>query len=242
MKALNLVLSLLLTLPSLDSSGLFASIQSNVSTVLSLNKLEEPPDRGAPTGREPLGTRGSCQVSDRPFTPLLPLPNPEFSGYTLTGHPTFWFYVPYADRSERSGQFQLKHRDGSLLYEAVFTLPPTPGFVRVSVPAITAALNFNQPYRWSLILDCAAENDEPSIVRHRGQITRISRSALVAQLATSTPLERIRLYRENQLWYDAAADLDKLSLGSESWNLLFQSLDLEDLEQEAIAGAVIIQQ
>jgi len=98
-----------------------------------------------------------------------------------------------------------------------------------------------EPYRWSLILDCAAENDDSVMVRHVGQITRINRHALAAQLAAATPPERVRLYRENELWYDAAADLDSLSPGSESWNLLFQSLDLENLEQEAIAGSVIIQ-
>ncbi|NJR64539.1 MAG: DUF928 domain-containing protein [Leptolyngbyaceae cyanobacterium CRU_2_3] len=233
----GVALSCLFILIGLNSPVLSVPVQPNAAAK---SPDQEPPDRGAPDGREPFGTRGPCEASDRPLTPLLPLPKPEFSGNTLAEHPTFWFYVPYAAVRVSAGQFVVRQENGDLLYGADFRLPNTPGFVSVSLPNTTPALKPNQPYRWEFILDCASEDDEPGIVRHTGLVTRISNPALVAQLAAATPEERIRLYSKTALWYDAAANLEHLAPASAPWTLLLQSLGLEQLEQEAIAGPVVI--
>lgn len=231
-----LAFSLLLVLMPLADVARSASAPSDASPTRL--KLEDPPERGIPDGRTPFGTRGPCEQSDRPFTPALPLPNPEFAGQTLSAQPTIWFYVPYASDRVQSGQFWVEDETGQLLDGVDFQLPDTPGFVSVSVPA---ALAVNQPYRWYFTLSCVSDDAEPGIVRHTGLITRINAPELADQLAAASVEERIRLYGEHALWYDAAAELANLDSGFDVTHLL-QALELDELAQEAIAGPVIIVQ
>lgn len=209
---------------------------------LLLKQSVDPPERGAPESRDPFGSRGPCAASDRPFTPLLPLPNPNFTGNTLAERPTFWFYVPYASDRVSSGQFFLADENGDVLYGADFNLPATPGLVSLKLPDSAPALELNQSYRWELKLYCATEADEESddLVRHVGLITRISSIDLMNQLATATPAERIALYQQHELWYDLANELSAASPGTELWTFVFQTLELEALSQEAIAGSVML--
>lgn len=207
-----------------------------------LSKADEPPPRGAPTGRKPFGTRGPCEASDRPFTPLLPPPNPNFSGNTLAERPTFWFYIPYAPGRVRGGEFGLRDRTNKLVYAAEVGLPSTPGFVHLKLPQTAPVLQVNQPYTWELTLYCATETraDSIDLVRHSGQITRINRPELISQLPQATVEKRLQLYTIHKLWYDAAAMLDSIAPTHPGWIATLKQLDLESLKQEAIVGSITI--
>jgi hypothetical protein len=200
-----------------------------------------PPVIGRPPEREPAGTRGPCQETNASFTPLLPLPKPGFSGYTLTGHPTFWFYVPYQTGSISSGKFSLEDQEGNSFYQTSFKLPQTPGFVSVSIPITEKPLEKGKQYRWTFTLSCTSQDptDSPR-VWHKGTVQRVDMPALETRLKTANSLEeRINLYIENNIWYDAPTDLAKIQERSRTWRNLLRAMELEQLAQEAIAGSVV---
>ena len=203
---------------------------------------EKPPIPGRPPEREPAGTRGPCEETKTPFTPLLPVTSTEtkFSGFTLTGHPTFWFYVPYQASSVSSGKFSLEDRQGNPVYQTSFKLPNTPGFISVSIPATEKNLEKNKLYRWTFSLSCASiDSSEPPPVWHTGTVQRVDMPALKTQLKTATLEERINLYVKNKIWYDASTDLAKIHNSPQAWLNLLKATDLEQLNQAAIAGSVV---
>ncbi len=200
----------------------------------------KPPLRDRPPEREPAGTRGPCEETDKPFTPLLPPPTSGFSGNTLTGHPTFWFYVPYQTDSISSGKFSLEDQEGNSFYQTSFKLPQKPGFVSVSIPTREKPLEKGKQYRWTFTLSCTSQDptDSPR-VWHKGTVQRVDMPTLETRLKTATLEERINLYIENNIWYDAPTDLAKIQERSRTWRNLLRAMDLEQLSQEAIAGSVV---
>lgn len=198
-------------------------------------------DAGTHHRPAPAGTRSSlCQETETHFTPLLPVTDSGFSGATLTGHPTFWFYVPYQTSSVRSGKFSIEDREGNTLYRTTFRLPNTPGFVSVSLPTTEKPLEKNKQYRWTFALYCATPgSSESPPVFHAGTVQRVDMPALETQLRTATLEERINLYIRNGIWYDAPSDLVKIRTLPLAWRNLLKAVGLEQLEREAIAGSVV---
>jgi hypothetical protein len=131
---------------------------------------------------------------------------------------------------------------GNLFYGTNFTLPATPGFVSLKLPDSAPALSPNQPYRWEITLYCATETNRESddLVSHTGWITRISNPNLVTQLSTVSSEERIKLYSDQHLWYDAANDFNQVTPASPDGIAVLQLWGLELLKDEAIAGPVTL--
>jgi Domain of Unknown Function (DUF928) len=204
--------------------------------------LQTPPPSDVPEERIPFGTRGPCEETPYPFTPLLPMASPEFSGYTLAEYPTFWFYIPYGGDRVSSGQFVLFDPAGDPFYVADLVLPNTPGLVSLSLPTSAPTMVVNQPYRWELTLYCVTETTEESedLVSHTGFITRISNPDLVIQLSQATSEERLQIYQENELWYDIFNLLEPIFPLSEEWKVVLRQLELQALEEEAIAGSAVV--
>jgi hypothetical protein len=204
------------------------------------SKQQKPPVEGNPPEREQAGTRGPCEKTKIPFTPLLPTPTSGFSGLTLTGHPTFWFYIPYQTSSVSLGKFSLEDEENNTLYQTAFKLPKTPGFVSVSIPTTQKNLEKNKLYRWTFALYCASEDSSESPpVWHTGTVRRVDMPALETQLKTATLEERINLYVKNGIWYDVSTDLDKIHAVPKAWFNLLKAMDLEQLNREQIAGSVV---
>lgn len=211
---------------------------------LSRQVISQQPPLGSgdiPPERHPKSTRGSCPKTYTPFTPLLPLTNSGFSGFTLTEYPTFVFYIPYKSSSISSGKFSLEDQDKNLIYQAKLNLPETPGFVSISLPQTIKPLEKNQEYRWYFRLYCPSQDpDEPNSVWHEGLIKRVDMPMIEDQLNTVTSLEeRIKLYQDNNIWYDVSTDLAQIHDRPQVWQNLLKGMDLEWLKQEPIAGSVV---
>ena len=167
----------------------------------------------------------------------LPLPT---ISKGVNEHPTFWFYVPYKTSSVSSGQFSLEDTEGNPFYQTSFKLPNTPGFVSVNIPTTEKTLEKNKPYNWTFTLNCASQDStQPNFVLHRGVVQRVDRADLETQLKTATMGKRLELYIENGIWYDAPTGLTEIRSDRQAWLKLFKAIDLEQLEQEAIAGSVV---
>ncbi|MEO8892581.1 MAG: DUF928 domain-containing protein [Coleofasciculaceae cyanobacterium] len=202
----------------------------------------KPPSRGTPDGREGSATRSPCEKTSTslPFTPLLPVFDDGFSGLTLKEHPTFWFFIPYKTDSVSSGKFVIRDQGSNTIYRTEFTLPKTPGFVSITIPNTEKPLENNKSYKWTLVLDCANQNsDQPPDVSHEGLVQKVDSPTLENQLKNANLTQRIKLYIDNKVLYDAANDLANIRDIPDTWLMFLKSIELEKLKQEVIAGEVI---
>lgn len=233
-------LAIALTLMSIISYGEIAQAQLISRPKISAEPPSLPPGTGKPDDRTPGGTRGPCEeIVGVSFTPLLPVNNAGFSGYTITGYPTFWFYIAYKSQ-DISGKFSLTDAQNKQVYQTKLKLPQTPGFVSISLPVTEKALEKNQAYRWNLTLNCPSSDplDYPK-VWHTGTVQRIDSPTLEHQLKTAKLQERTKLYITNSIWYDAPTDIAKISERSQAWLDLLKAMNLEQLEKEPIVGSIV---
>lgn len=200
-----------------------------------------PVGPGIPNPRKPIVTRGPCPKTDIPFTPLLPLTNSRFSEFTLAEYPTLWFYIPYKRDSISSGSFSLEDKEKNLIYQAKLNLPETPGFVSISLPQTIKPLEKNQEYRWHFRLSCQSPDpNEPAAVWHEGLIKRVDMPILEEELNTVKSLqERIKLYQDNNIWYDVSTDLNQIHDHPQIWQNLLTGMGVEWLKQEPISGSAV---
>ncbi|MEQ8973011.1 MAG: DUF928 domain-containing protein [Coleofasciculus sp. C1-SOL-03] len=240
MIALKLALILAITVLELTSHRPF--VQAHPIQELADIK-QDPPLDDRPPDRKPAGTRGPCEPTDQPFTPLLPITDSDFkfSGFTLKAYPTFWFYIPYQSNTINRGAFFLRDlQQGTRTYQVSFQLPETPGFVKISLPITARPLELNKQYSWQFTLYCASNDptDFSQIVWHQGLIERLDPQRLETKTATALVLDRMEFYRDNRLWYDISADLVQIYDFPLAWRYLLRTLDLEELKKEPIAGSV----
>ena len=199
-----------------------------------------PPDRGAPGQQSDSGTRGPCENTKIALKPLLPLTDGDYSGFTLKERPTFWFYVPYKTDSVNWGEFVLEDKEGNLVNHLRFKLPKTPGFVSVSIPTTAKPLEKNKLYNWKFLVYCASQPSSKSNYDIKeGLVERVDLAGLETQLETAKLEERIKLYVDNKIWYDASINLANIRDRPQAWLYLLRAVRLEQLKEEAIAGEVV---
>ncbi|KAM3114906.1 DUF928 domain-containing protein [Phormidesmis sp. 146-33] len=173
-------------------------------------KYRPPKTPSTPKGTGTNTTRGgSCDSSGNPrserrpevgLTPLAPLSH---IGQTTSQHPTFVWFVP--DRQSYPLQFRLFTATGQRLHTT--EMQSQPGIMQVSLPQTQPGLATGQSYVWQVVLVCNPKAPSMSVVA-TAEIAVIKPSAaLQTQLTTTqTPQQRINLYAESGLWYDALAE------------------------------------
>ncbi len=211
---------------------------------LSLNNLivsdtQKPRVDDRTNDRKPTGTRGPCEeTAGVPFTPLLPRQGSDFSASTITGYPTFWFYVPYSSQSISYGTFSLEDVAGNRIYKQNFKLPENPGIVSIQLPKEEQPLEVNKTYRWYFRLYCSSQRlSEPSSVYHTGLVQRVTQEKIDAQLQSAMIGNRASIYIANQLWYDIP-DLAQIRSRPNDWMNILKAIGLEELKEEKITGSV----
>jgi hypothetical protein len=162
-------------------------------------------------------------------------------GLTAAERPNFWFYVPYPLTPERSVKFMLQDETGKDIYQATLSgSATTPGVMDFVLPPTVPALEVGKWYHWFFTVYCNEE--EPVLVD--GWVSRVTLNpSLETQLAQAKPREKIALYRQAGIWYEALTILAQLrrqnpndaSLKAE-WTSLLQSIGLEPIAQEPITA------
>ncbi len=198
---------------------------------------------GRPGNRAGGGSRSPCSSTSIPLTALTPVTN---WGKTVSPTPTFWFYVPYSPDEGHSGEFVLQDEKYNDVYRTPFTLPPTPGFVSLTIPSTQATLETDKWYFWSFKLYCG-EKPSSSPVFVEGWVQRVALTPeLETQLKAATTKDYV-VYSTNGIWYDAVANLATLRLANtqnallnREWAELLTSpgVGLNQLTQEPIIGEV----
>ncbi len=171
------------------------------------------PSRGAPgsRSRKGAGVRGSCPPLANPEEELTALVPGTNLGLTVSERPTFWFYVPYSSNNHLAVEFSLQDRDGkNLLYPQNFPLAGTPGIVSIPLPETVSPLEVGKLYHWRFTVICDPSNRLDDLTVEGGVERSLLTPELKSRLEKATPRERIAIYAENGLWFDALTNLVEL--------------------------------
>ncbi|MBE9017238.1 hypothetical protein C7Y66_04055 [Chroococcidiopsis sp. CCALA 051] len=214
------------------------------------------PTSGTPTGRTrgAAGRGGDCGFK-LPLTALAPAVEKTVGtgkatyvwGQTIAEYPTFWFYIPAANPSLRSVEFVLQDDRDNDVYRSAVELPAKPGIIGVRLPSTQPPLKLNQNYHWFLKTEIAASCDrQDSTIAIKdsveGWVQRVSPTATMrSQLKTATPEQRLDLYAQQGLWYDAIATIAEQRLQQPenavlkaNWHGLLQSANLSDMTSQPL--------
>ena len=204
-------------------------------------------NRGAPTGRRRGGaSRGQCPEVEKPLTALVPATRKPLGegqgsvesvwGLTVSERPTLWFYVPYSLTPKFPIEFVLNDEQENYVYRASVTVSQSqPGVIKLTLPP-TVTLETGRMYHWYFLIDC-----KPDVDVH-GWIRRIPLNpTLASQLQQSTPKERVALYANEGIWYDALTTLAELRIANpqdtslmNDWASLLQSVGLDAISREPL--------
>ena len=193
---------------------------SNASESVQVGFKQPDYEGNAPSGRDRgTGSRGDCAIAasgtkgEIALTPLMPS---DSRGLTVSESPTVWVKVSYnSDQGENelSGEFSLEDAQSyrKLPPKRIsVTLPRTSGVFSIPIPH---SLEVNKWYRWYLVLDCNSQDSSSSdsVLAIEGMVQRVKLPGSESQLATQTPQERIAIYADQGIWYDALNETVKLS-------------------------------
>lgn len=212
------------------------------------------PGRGTPGQRGQGASRGPCRPNEQPLTALVPTWETAIKrqrsedirvtnvwGLTTQAQPTVWFYVPKAINT--SAEFVLQNEAGETLYRTRLVPPQQAGIVRVQLPSTAPPLEINKLYRWFFKVKSACNpNQFPQLNYVEGWVQRINPTvALSDRLKRATPEERLALFAENGIWFDAVTTLAELRISNPTdtslaadWQTLLKAANLEALSTQAI--------
>lgn len=213
------------------------------------NQLPQSPNTGSPESDFSAGgTRGEstisniCHPSPEELVYLLGTENREFS---LSSHPTFWFYFPQSVDPEVPINFVVKEAEtDKTIYSQAIKQEVKPGIVGIALPNQKSyALAPETNYSWSLAIDCQHSDRDSDLVLTGWLQHQPADSEMAEQLATTPPLEKYHIYMEQNLLYDAVTQLAQARIDSpqnlqvkDDWQDLLSELGLPNLsDSKAIA-------
>ena len=186
-----------------------------------------PADLGLPNRREPGGTRGACSGAAIPvdglkLTPLMPQDN--HFGQTLSGYPTFYWYVP--DVTAQAAEFVLMDESGNEVYTVKFQLADSAqdGIISLALPqnAGLPPLTIDQNYHWYFSLICD-EFDRGTDIFTDGWVRRVASDPAVS-------LQSANDYAQAGIWFEAleiVAENRREGGINPEWQALLESVGLE---------------
>lgn len=184
--------------------------------------FQAPDGEGAPeqgtTGGATRGSQGNVCPQDRNqkisaplVTAVLPASN---QGLTVSGHPTFWIYVPKTSASQARFILQDDNDpDGVVeMYETTFDLPKnlteTGGLVSIQMPENLNELEIGKTYTYYTTLICSPGDGE--IINYdQGFVTRQEVPDSIAEVQANQALspeqslwQQTMLYAESGIWLE----------------------------------------
>jgi len=197
------------------------------------SKISKP--AGAPSNREGGASRSSYGSSKETLIALRPETNVEL---TLAKYPTFFVYLPPS--SAETAEFALLDENDRDVYRTTFATSKASGVVSLSLPAFAnlKPLEAGKAYHWYFSLIHNPEDRSKDTVVE-GWIQRVEPSpTLGRELEKATMRDRVALYANSGIWYDALATLAELHRSqpndptlSQAWEKLLGSAGLSKVSQ-----------
>ncbi len=171
-----------------------------------------PPDRGTPRRTQGTGSRGDDEPES--VTLKLLVPN-NHTGQTVSGHPTFFWYVSKVPTE--TVEFSLVESE---VAQPIFVQQirlEKPGIVRMEMPKTLPELVPGKEYRWCVTLIDNA-NQRSSDTFAQSWIKRVPETSTLKQqlAATKTDRDRASVYAQAGLWYDTISTLIKAQAANPS--------------------------
>lgn len=182
----------------------------------SKSSFRPPRDIKAPVNTQGGATRGPC-VKEGALVALVP----QSGGETVAESPTVYWYMPQISADNAAApavQFVLKDAKDQEVYSAKYPLMKsvngvvgTPGVMSLTVSNLYP-LEIGQDYQWELTLMCNSvdsDRSEDNVVQ--GGLKRVKPDPFIALRAQrATPEERVAIYADARLWYEALNTLVQL--------------------------------
>jgi Domain of Unknown Function (DUF928) len=165
-------------------------------------RLNLPP-LGAPGRRIHDATRGlSCLARSQRLKALLPKSN---VGLTTVANPTLYVFIPQNSAAEM--ELAIQDENDQIIYQQKYQPSIKAGIVGLNLPPNSLAVG--KTYRWNLSIICDSEDRSLDQII-QGTIKRVENPSLMKKLEQATPYERLHLYAEAGIWYDALDTLARL--------------------------------
>ncbi|MGK7890507.1 MAG: DUF928 domain-containing protein [Leptolyngbyaceae cyanobacterium] len=187
--------------------------------------LDQLADRGAPGGRRAAGTRNCNNLELLAVVPTIDVLYPNEKRYsvpmgkTVTGYPTFWFYllerIPASIIENLT--FSIFDEQDRLVSDVVVDVPELHGFFSVRWPNYEEPLQVGVDYRWLLEFQLSSSTASCSLAEQNtdsieidnlfvdGFIQRIALNTAQTEQLASTPFSSASVSTLVELggWYDA---------------------------------------
>ena len=211
--------------------ALTLGLAANVPVSVQAQDTFRPPrtSTGSPDNTQPGGTRTGgeeCMADNSSPAPLVPTSQ---IGATAAEYPTVYWYMP---KSRAYGvEFVLRDANEQKVYSVKYSLDKyaekgqggtdnyfvvgAPGIMSLTVPASAglSPLEIGQEYQWELKVVCSdpSQVDGSQDVTINGKLKRVQADANLALRAQqASPEERVALYQNAQLWYEAVGTIVEL--------------------------------
>lgn len=207
--ALDVAIASGIALPALAQS--FSVMRVKQTQLAQSNPPPPPTNPGSSSagGRRDAAAcpQDAIATTARPLlTALSPVAEP---GLTLAERPTFLVYVPAT--SAQTAEFSLRDQAGRGVYRTTVALTQTPTLVSISLPTQAAPLEGGKPYTWAFAIICNPDDRlEDRFVTGRVQRAELD-AARLRQIEQAPPRQRLTLYQEDGIWYEALALLLELN-------------------------------
>lgn len=166
---------------------------------------------------------------DQSLIALMPISG---SGNTIADRPTILVYVP--KNPAKTAEFIIEDNTLKRLVTITLDISKAPGIYQLKFAPTDPPLEVGKDYQWAFAIVCDNSLKDPIIY---GKIRRIQPDpAFVNQLSKATPSDRITLYKNADLWYDALTELNlqrtqpSVPATKDAWQQLLQSIGLEALQ------------
>ncbi|GFE67508.1 DUF928 domain-containing protein [Chroococcus sp. FPU101] len=209
------------------------------NNVLAENKYENNrqgwPSRRISGGSRRCGVENTDHNQLQQCLPLIALVSEGLAQTTQT-LPSLWFYLPPIPNSDQIVlEFVLRDQEDQLVYEATFK--PTHQGEMTSFQ-LTQSQTFKglvegKAYHWYLsVIHKAQDRSHDDVVE--GWLQRVPLNPSVAQqLKQATPIEKVRIYQQAELWPEAIATMASLKqiqpndpIIGQKWQQLLTALEL----------------
>lgn len=241
----SLALTLNLVTVNFPSSQALASITGSQREAIpeELNQLAQynpPSNIGAPSSTAGGGSRsGDCSENPKNTRRLITALMPDFSlgkGVVLTvsERPEFLFYL--LEHEKQMAEVVLKDENEKDIYRQNLSISGKSGIISITLPQNVATLEIGKNYHWYFSVICNPRNRKKDVFVD-GLIQRIQApSTLTSQLQGATERDRVKLYAEAGIWYEAVATLAELrrknpndSTLADDWKRLLESAKIKDV-------------
>ena len=187
-----------------------------------------PPDQKESSDYSKPGGRRGCDTNKIPLTVLAPK---KYVGYTASSHPTFAWY----SSDSQPVEFRLFKFDKNGVPEQLsspINNPGTPGIKIYSLPKNQPGLKVGEIYLWQVSIKCPQ-----GLALSRAEFTVIPLPTKLSKkiAITTNEIDRLNLYAQSSLWYDAFAEalvLAKTKEVTQPLSSLLQNLATGDIPDE----------